>query len=123
MPVRNAIPENAARVEGNSLCWGLSPVLHSRKCGGAEGCTKGLVRDIATISGVRDNPLIGYGIVVGLHGTGDSQQTGIFTVQALTSALHKFGVQAPAASITVKNVAAVFVTASLPPFCQPGTLP
>ncbi len=80
---------------------------------------KVLLRDIATISGVRDNPLIGYGIVVGLHGTGDSQQT-IFTVQALTSALHKFGVQAPAASITVKNVAAVFVTASLPPFASPG---
>lgn len=80
---------------------------------------KVLVRDIATISGVRDNPLIGYGIVVGLHGTGDSQQT-VFTVQALTAAMQKFGVQVPPASVTIKNVAAVFVTASLPPFASHG---
>ena len=80
---------------------------------------KVLVRDIATISGVRDNPLLGYGIVVGLHGTGDSQQT-IFTTQALAAAMQKFGVQVPATSARVNNVAAVFVTASLPPFAGPG---
>jgi flagellar P-ring protein precursor FlgI len=78
-----------------------------------------LLRDIVTISGVRDNPLIGYGIVVGLHGTGDSQQTA-FTIQALTAAMQKFGVQVPAASARVNNVAAVFVTALLPPFASPG---
>ena len=80
---------------------------------------KVLLRDIVTISGVRDNPLIGYGIVVGLRGTGDSQQTA-FTIQALTAAMQKFGVQVPAASARVNNVAAVFVTALLPPFASPG---
>jgi flagellar P-ring protein precursor FlgI len=80
---------------------------------------KVLVRDITTISGVRDNPLLGYGIVVGLHGTGDSQQT-VFTTQSLAAAMLKFGVQFPTASSQVKNVAAVFVTASLPPFAGPG---
>jgi flagellar P-ring protein precursor FlgI len=93
-------------------------------CGGAQAeaqkvLRKVLVRDIATISGIRENPLIGYGIVVGLHGTGDSQQT-IFTTQALSAAMQKFGVQVPAQSARVNNVAAVFVTASLPPFASPG---
>ena len=93
-------------------------------CGNSQAQTqktarKVLVRDIATISGVRDNPLLGYGIVVGLHGTGDSQQT-IFTTQALTAAMQKFGVQVPATSARVNNVAAVFVTSTLPPFASPG---
>lgn len=80
---------------------------------------KVLVRDIATINGVRDNPLLGYGLVVGLHGTGDTQQT-IFTIQSLAAAMQKLGVQFPTATSQVKNVAAVFVTASLPPFASPG---
>ena len=80
---------------------------------------KVLVRDLATISGIRANPLIGYGIVVGLHGTGDTQQT-VFTMQALANAMQRFGAQFPIGSAQVKNVAAVFVTASLPPFASPG---
>jgi flagellar P-ring protein FlgI len=78
-----------------------------------------LVRDIATVAGVRDNPLIGYGIVVGLHGTGDRQQT-FFTVQTLANILQRMGVQIPTALVRVNNVAAVFVTAELPPFARPG---
>src|SRR6201993_3144728 len=81
---------------------------------------KTLVRDIVTVEGVRDNPLIGYGIVVGLKGTGDSRQT-IFTVQTLANVLQRMGVQIPPGSARVNNVAAVFVTASLPPFARPGT--
>jgi flagellar P-ring protein precursor FlgI len=80
---------------------------------------KVLVRDITTISGVRDNPLLGYGLVVGLHGTGDTQQT-VFTIQSLEAAMQRFGIQFPTSSVQVKNVAAVFVTASLPPFASPG---
>jgi flagellar P-ring protein FlgI len=80
---------------------------------------KTLVRDIVTVEGVRDNPLIGYGIVVGLKGTGDSRQT-IFTVQTLANVLQRMGVQIPPGSARVNNVAAVFVTASLPPFARPG---
>lgn len=79
-----------------------------------------LIRDIASVEGVRDNPLVGYGIVVGLKGTGDSRQT-IFTVQTLANVLQRMGVQIPAGSARVNNVAAVFVTASLPPFARPGT--
>ena len=78
-----------------------------------------LVRDVTTIEGVRDNPLVGYGLVVGLHGTGDSQQT-MFTVQTLANAMAKMGVQIPPLTAVVKNVAAVFITATLPPFARPG---
>jgi len=79
-----------------------------------------LVRDITTIEGIRENPLIGYSVVVGLKRTGDSQQTQ-FTTQTLANVLQRLGVQIPAASIQVRNVAAVMVTASLPPFARPGT--
>jgi flagellar P-ring protein precursor FlgI len=78
------------------------------------------IRDIAGIEGVRDNPLVGYGIVVGLNGTGDRRQT-MFTIQALASAMQRMGVQIPVGTARVNNVAAVFVTATLPPFAAPGT--
>jgi len=79
-----------------------------------------LVRDIITIDGIRDNPLIGYGVVVGLKRTGDSQQT-LFTTQSLANMLQRLGVQVSAGTIQVRNIAAVMVTASLPPFSRPGT--
>ncbi len=85
-----------------------------------ETLQKALIRDVASVEGVRDNPVVGYGIVVGLKGTGDSQQT-IFTTQTLANVLQHMGVQIPPATVTVKNVAAVFVTANLPPFATPGT--
>jgi flagellar P-ring protein FlgI len=78
------------------------------------------VRDIASVEGVRENPLVGYGIVVGLNGTGDRRQT-MFTIQTLANTLQRMGVQIPTATARVNNVAAVFVTASLPPFARPGT--
>jgi flagellar P-ring protein precursor FlgI len=77
------------------------------------------VKDIASIEGVRDNQLVGYGIVVGLQGTGDSQQTS-FPVQTLASTLLRMGVSIPANSIRVQNLAAVFVSASLPAFADSG---
>lgn len=78
------------------------------------------VKDIASIEGIRDNQLVGYGIVVGLQGTGDSQQT-TFPTQTLAATLLRMGVSVPAASIRVQNLAAVFVAATLPPFARPGT--
>jgi flagellar P-ring protein precursor FlgI len=78
------------------------------------------IKDISSIEGIRDNQLVGYGIVVGLQGTGDSQQT-TFPVQTLTSTLLRMGVSVPAASIRIQNLAAVFVAATLPPFARPGT--
>src|SRR5208283_1997245 len=76
--------------------------------------------DVTTVEGVRNNLLIGYGMVAGLKGTGDSQQT-VFSVQTLPNLLQKMGVQFTASAVVVKNVAAVFVTATLPPFARPGT--
>ena len=78
------------------------------------------IRDLASIEGVRENPLIGYGMVVGLAGTGDRRQT-MFSTQTLANILQKMGVQIPAAAVSVKNIAAVFVTASLPAFSRPGS--
>ena len=78
------------------------------------------LKDISVIEGVRDNPLIGYGVVVGLKGTGDSQQT-LFSMQSLASIMQKMGVQVNGTLIRANNVAAVFVTATLPPFAHPGT--
>lgn len=78
-----------------------------------------LVRDITSVEGVRDNMLVGYGLVAGLTQTGDSQQT-YFTVQTLANAMQKMGVLIPSGTVEVRNVAAVFLTASLPPFARPG---
>ncbi len=78
------------------------------------------IKDIASIEGIRDNQLVGYGIVVGLQGTGDSQQT-TFPTQTLAATLLRMGVSVPASAIRVQNLAAVFVSATLPPFARPGT--
>jgi flagellar P-ring protein precursor FlgI len=78
-----------------------------------------LIRDITSVQGVRNNMLVGYGLVVGLNRTGDSQQT-YFTVQTLANAMQKMGVLISPAQVEVKNVASVFITASLPPFARPG---
>ena len=69
---------------------------------------------------MRDNQLIGYGLVVGLAGTGDRKQT-ILSAQSLTNMLERMGLTVDPNAITVKNTAAVMVTATLPPFAQPGT--
>jgi flagellar P-ring protein precursor FlgI len=85
----------------------------------ADASQKVMIRDITQIEGVRDNQLVGYGLVVGLNRTGDTQQT-FFTVQTLANTLQRMGLQIPAGIVVVKNVAAVFVTATLPPFARPG---
>lgn len=78
------------------------------------------IKEIAEVEGVRSNPLLGYGVVVGLKGTGDTRQT-TFSTQMLANILQKMGVQVPPSAVRVNNIAAVFVTASLPPFAVPGT--
>ncbi len=78
------------------------------------------IKDIASFDGVRDNQLIGYGLVVGLNGSGDSDQTK-FPVQTLTNLLERSGVSIRRTDITVKNIAAVMVTATLPPLSKQGT--
>ena len=77
------------------------------------------LKDLVSIEGVRENQLIGYGLVVGLAGTGDRRQA-VFSAQSLTNMLERMGVSVPSTAIRVNNVAAVMVTATLPPFAQPG---
>lgn len=78
------------------------------------------LKEIATIEGIRHNQLVGYGLVIGLNGTGDKNGT-MFTIQSLTSMLQKMGIKLNQADVKVKNVAAVMVTADLPPFAKPGS--
>jgi flagellar P-ring protein precursor FlgI len=77
------------------------------------------LKDLAAWEGVRDNQLVGYGLVVGLAGTGDKRQT-IFSAQTLTNILQRMGVVVSSSAIQVRNVAAVMVTSSLPAYAQPG---
>ncbi|KIX13534.1 flagellar basal body P-ring protein [Dethiosulfatarculus sandiegensis] len=77
------------------------------------------IKDMASLRGVRKNQLLGYGLVVGLNGTGDKSST-TFTVQGLTNMLNRMGVKVTPGQVKVKNVAAVMVTAELPPFARQG---
>ena len=78
------------------------------------------LKDLVSIEGVRDNQLVGYGLVVGLNGTGDKRQT-VFSAQSLTNLLARMGVAVSPTAILVRNTAAVLVLTNLPPFAQPGT--
>ena len=79
------------------------------------------IKELASVQGVRSNPLVGYGLVVGLDGTGDQTTSTPFTAQSIAAMLQQMGVTVPpGASMQLKNVAAVLVTAQLPPFAQPG---
>lgn len=91
-------------------CLGMTTVGHAER-----------LKDLASIQGVRQNQLIGYGLVVGLDGSGDQTTQTPFTVQSVMSMLQQLGVTLPVGtSLQLKNVAAVIVTTSLPAFAQPG---
>ncbi|MEJ2124296.1 MAG: flagellar basal body P-ring protein FlgI [Alphaproteobacteria bacterium] len=79
------------------------------------------IKDIVSVNGVRSNQLVGYGLVVGLNGTGDSLRNSPFTEQALQSMLDRMGVNTRTAKLRTKNVAAVIVTAELPAFVGQGS--
>jgi flagellar P-ring protein precursor FlgI len=86
---------------------------------GAEATVR--IKEVAAVQGVRSNQLTGYGLVVGLDGTGDQATQTPYTTQALNAMLQQFGITVPAGTtIQPRNVAAVMVTAVLPPFAQPG---
>lgn len=114
---------NLARIGVTALLV-FAPLFTSTQLPAEATARRVRIKDVATIEGVRDNQLIGYGIVVGLNGTGDSQQT-LFPVQTLISTLQRMGVNVPttgsANSLRVQNMAAVFIAATLPPFAEPGT--
>lgn len=79
------------------------------------------IKDVADFEGVRENQLVGYGLVVGLAGTGDSLRNSPFTRQSLAAMLERLGVNAANANLNTRNVAAVMVTANLPPFAAQGS--
>ncbi len=79
------------------------------------------IKDVVDLQGVRNNQLVGYGLVVGLQSTGDTLRNSTFTEQALQSMLDRLGVNVRAIAQRTRNIAAVLVTAELPPFTQPGS--
>jgi len=85
----------------------------------ASGAPATRLKDLVSVEGVRENELMGYGLVVGLAGTGDRKQT-MFSAQSLTNLLERMGVTVDPTAIQVRNTAAVMVTATLPAFAQPG---
>jgi len=87
---------------------------------GAPGPSSTRLKDLVTLEGMRDNQLVGYGLVVGLAGTGDKRTT-VFSTQSLANMLQRMGVTVDPTAIRVNNTAAVVVTATLPAFAQPGT--
>ena len=80
------------------------------------------IRDIAQFRGIRENQLVGYGLVMGLDGSGDRKGTG-FTMRSMSNLLESVGLTVSPDEMNVKNVAAVMVTATLPPFAKPGARP
>lgn len=94
-------------------CLGVSTAL------AASTTVSTRIKDIAKVQGVRSNQLVGYGLVVGLAGTGDSNKT-VETLQSVANMLKTFGVSIDSTQLKTKNVAAVIVTATLPPFARPG---
>src|ERR1700754_54172 len=79
------------------------------------------VKDLVDVEGIRDNMLVGYGLVVGLNGTGDSLKNAPFSQQSIQTMLERLWVNTRGQTMQTKNVAAVMVTASLPPFAGQGT--
>ncbi len=103
-----------------ALLWMVGAIAGST-IGWTESARAARLKEVASVQGVRSNSLIGYGLVVGLDGTGDQTTSAPFTTQSLASLLQQLGVTIPAGtSIQLKNVAAVMVTAQLPAFAQPG---
>jgi flagellar P-ring protein precursor FlgI len=104
------------------LCLLVLPALAgSAQAARAESDVR--IKDIADVEGVRENQLVGYGLVVGLNGTGDKLDSNVFTKQSLIGMLERLGVNTrdQAASLSTKNVAAVMVTATLPAFARAGS--
>jgi flagellar P-ring protein precursor FlgI len=106
---------------GRCVAWSALAFCFAVSAGLSTPARAERIKDIATVNGVRTNQLVGYGLVVGLDGTGDQTSQAPFTIQSITNMLAKFGITIPAnANPQLKNVAAVTVTADLPPFTKPG---
>lgn len=113
-----ALPKTAQRTAKRLAMAGLALVLASVAADPAAGASR--IKDIVEFQGVRDNQLVGYGLVVGLNNTGDTLKDGGFTKQSLKSMLNRMGVKPTENGLESKNVAAVMITASLPAFARQG---
>ncbi|MEM5766982.1 MAG: flagellar basal body P-ring protein FlgI [Bacillota bacterium] len=102
-----------------NLAFLITAILVLVMLGEASAAPVARIKDIARVDGVRNNQLTGYGLVMGVAGTGDTDKT-IFTAQSIASMLKTFGITVSASQFKVKNVAAVMVTATLPPFVRSG---
>jgi flagellar P-ring protein precursor FlgI len=112
----------------HALCRTIGPVVTSGLCVLAlhlllavPALANSRLKDLADFEGVRDNLLVGYGLVVGLDGTGDSLRNSAFTEESLKAMLERLGVSTRGLNLQTKNVAAVMVTATLPPFARQGS--
>ncbi len=112
----------AILIAGKTVCRTVGVVLLAVLLGGVfvPGAWAARLKDIADVEGVRGNQLIGYGLVVGLNGTGDGNSVE-FTTKSISNMLEKMGIKVNPEDIKVKNVAAVMVTATLPAFIRPGS--
>jgi flagellar P-ring protein precursor FlgI len=97
-----------------------APFLILLLCAPLASASFSRVKELAALEGFRENQLVGYGLVVGLNGTGDRRQA-VFSSQSLANMLNRMGVSVNPAALQIKNVAAVMVTATLPALAQPGT--
>ena len=119
------------RMAGQSHCWrrtraaalslGFAAALIVTPAFAPASIAASRIKDLANVEGVRDNQLIGYGLVVGLNGTGDTINNSPFTRQSITAMLERLGVNIRGQNLNLKNVAAVMVTANLPAFSTQGT--
>lgn len=122
-PAMNPNPDRLMRwtvalafLAASSALWWPHPAVAASSAGASTR-----IKEVAAVQGVRSNQLVGYGLVVGLDGTGDQTTQTPFTTQSLMAMLQQMGVTVPpGTSMQLRNVAAVMVTAQLPPFAQPG---
>lgn len=99
----------------------LLPSAAAQPAASAAADYRSRIKDLADFEGVRDNILVGYGLVVGLNQTGDTLSSSVFTKQSLIGMLERMGINANSTSLSTKNTAAVIVSATLPPFARPGS--
>jgi flagellar P-ring protein precursor FlgI len=119
-PCRRPRAALAARALGLAAALGFALGL-ALDSGSAAAQAQSRIKDVADFEGVRDNMLVGYGLVVGLNGTGDDLDSAVFTRESLIGMLQRLGVNARSEDLDSDNVAAVMVTADLPPFSRQGT--
>lgn len=119
-PLRN-VAQDACRMQKLLTALLASVAIALPLAAAPDAMAQSRIKDIVTIEGVRTNQLVGYGLVVGLNGTGDTLRNSPFTRQSLEGMMERQGVNIRGANLNTKNVAAVMITADLPPFATPGS--